>query len=86
MKDSIRTILPAVLAGLLAGCAGQTPKMTVDGSCADPREEYRDRAEEFMRDYVPPEDKLPVVYAPEQISEPDYDVRAAAVSIRFKAA
>lgn len=78
MKNSIRTILPAALAGLLAGCAGQTPKMTIDGGCADPREEYRERAEAFMADYIPPEDLQPVVYAPEQSSAPDYDARAAA--------
>lgn len=68
MKKSIRTILPAALAGLLAGCAGQqTPEMTIDGgSCADPRDEYRDRADAFIRDYVPPEDAQPTEYAPEQ--------------------
>ena len=64
MKNSIRTILPAALAGLLAGCAAQTPKMTIDGSSSvDPREEYRDRAEAFMENYVPPEDAQPVEYA-----------------------
>lgn len=79
MKKSIRTILPAALAGLLAGCAEQTPKMmSIDGgSCEDPRTEYRERADAFMESYVPPEDALPAEYAPERRSESDYDASAA---------
>lgn len=79
MKKSIRTILPAMLAGLLAGCAGQTPEMTIDGgSCADPRDEYRARADAYIRDYVPPEDTQPTEYAPELRGTSGYDACAEA--------
>ena len=80
MKISIRTIVPAALAGLLVGCAGDTPEMSIDGRRSpDPRQEYRDRADDFIQNYVPSEDAQPVVYAPEKLEESGYAASSAAV-------
>ncbi len=81
MKISIRTIVPAALAGLLAGCAGEaTPELSIEGSRSpDPRQEYRDRADDFIQNYVPSEDAQPVVYAPEKREDSDYAAGSAAV-------
>ena len=82
MKNSIRTIFPAVLTGLLAGCTWQqTPEMTIEekeGS-VDPRDEYRRQVDAFIRDYIPPENEQPVEYAPEQKERPDYEALSSAV-------
>lgn len=81
MKISIRTIVPAALAGLLVGCAGEaTPEMSIEGRRSpDPRQEYRDRADDFIQNYVPSEDAQPVVYAPEKREDADYAAGSAAV-------
>lgn len=78
MKKTIRTLVPAALACLLAGCAGQTPKMTIAERGPDPRKEYRDRADEFIENYTPSEDRQPVVYAPERRETADYEAQATA--------